>query len=174
MDRLTTIEDVIASVLHGIDKTEQTNGYTYYTKTGNVSIDDEVIANAVNRSKGSFADIDYSVEQFGAETNEEWGEGTNVYTNETIYEITAKVKNDSGVILPKREIKKKCNEVLSDLKFAFAHNTTLDGNANWIKYSESERRYTTSNDAIRTANLVVYFQLNYGQSFQNPDLVGCN
>ena len=40
MDRLSTIEDVIATMLESIDGSTQSNGYTYYSTTGQVSIED--------------------------------------------------------------------------------------------------------------------------------------
>jgi len=50
MDRITTIESKIIDVLNRIDGTAQPSGYSYYSVTGTVQLDDEVLSLASNRT----------------------------------------------------------------------------------------------------------------------------
>lgn len=173
-NRLSTIEDVIASVIDGINGEVQPNGYKYHTSSGQINIEDETTSDGVSRSLEEYDHIDYLIEQEDGEENDEWGEGANVYTNITRYIITARVKNIVDSPTPKKDIKEKCDDVLSDLKYAFSQNVTLDGNAEYFHYSGSRRAYGASGDEIRTADLLCSFTLKYGQEFNNPDIAGCN
>ena len=171
MDRLTLIEEEMASVLRLIDGQPTSNGYTYYSTTGTIEIEDQAISYAVNTDQKN---VDYTIEQDTPEVNQEWGDFNTVYTNEVFYTLRARVKNTDTVNNPRREIKKRCNEVLSDIKKAFGIDHTLNGNVNWIKYDRSAREYNANNDVIHSADLIVVFSVNYGQSINNPDEVGCN
>ena len=166
---VTRIEERISTVLQGIDGTLQSSGYTYKTKTGTVEIDDEASNVASDRNKGETGLIHYTIEQSPEEENIEWGDSNCVLTNQIIYKVTAKVKNTTATRTPKRDAKKRCADVLADMKYAFGFDNTLDGLANWIKYDRSERIFLDTGDKIRAANLEVYFEVNYGQQFNNPD-----
>jgi hypothetical protein len=174
MDRLSIIELKIAEVLENIDGTTQPNTYKYYTKTGQVNIDDEAICFGIGMSQDDLNVVDYIIEQDPNESNEEYGMGQNAYTNNIMYRITARVKNLTDSDSPTHTIKERCNETLSDLKYAFAINQTLSNNVNWIRYESSTRQYNPTNDIIRTADLYVNFSVNYGQAYTNPDLPACN
>lgn len=175
MDRLSTLEQSIVDILETIDGTMQPSDYTYYTSTGQIMIEDEVISNAVSRSLGEFAYIDYTIEQVDVETNIEYEDshGQNLYTNTVMYIITARIKNKVNSPNPKRDIKVKCNEVLSDIKYLFGQYNTLNGQATSFVYAESERQYNATHDIIRTADLKLFFELTYSQALNNPDIPTC-
>ena len=174
-DRLTVIEDKLEVLIKSIDKTIQPNGYEFNTATGNVQVDDEVIGGIISSSKGSHLTIDYTFEQDTAgEQNDDWNSGANDSQNSTKYILVARVISNPASKLPKRDVKIKCNEVLSDIKYAIAHNYTLDGNLLYLEYVSSSRVYNTSQNITRAANLEIIVNLQYGQEFNNPNIAACN
>jgi hypothetical protein len=174
VDRLTQIEDTIIDMLKSIDGTLQSTGYTYYTSTGQVEIQDEVIGGMVNRSLGQYDHIDYTLEQDGPEINVEVD--SCFFTNSTKYLIRGRVKNKVindkvGGSNPRRAIKIKCNQVLSDLKFLFSQKqgTQLYKMVNNFDYTESTREWYDGGTVDRAADVLVYFDLTYAQSHSNPN-----
>jgi hypothetical protein len=136
-------------------------------------IDDQVIEDALNRATSEYDHIDYTVEVEDKEKNKDWGLGSNCLRNSIFFVVTAKVKNNPLDPSPKRAVKVKCNEVLQDIKYMISTDTTLDGNAYFVKYDSSERKYLKSQNVVRSANQIVYIEVQYGQALNRPD-VGAN
>jgi len=170
MDRQTLLENEIANVLNAIDGTLQSTGYQYYTVTGQIDIDDDVLATSKNVLP---TDINHSLNTPAEEENEEWGLGQNIYTNNVIYTITSQIKLTGTEAKTKRAAKTACNEVASDLKFAFGKYHDLNKKCNWVKYNSSVPAYTQDGGLINGAKLVTTIELNYSQSLNNPDTIAC-
>ena len=116
MDRLTLLENEIANVLNHIDGSLQSTGYQYYTTTGQIDIDDDVLATSKNVLS---TDINHSLNTPAEEENQEWGLTQNIYTNEVVYTIVSQIKLAGDEEKTRRAAKIACNRVASDLKFAF-------------------------------------------------------
>jgi hypothetical protein len=170
MDRLTLLENEIANVLNDIDGTLQSTGYTYYTVTGQIDIDDDVLATSKNILS---TDINHSLLTPAEEENQEWGLAQSIYTNEVIYTIESQIKLSGDEEKTKRAAKTACNRVASDLKFAFGKFHNLNKKCNWIKYNGSVPAYTTDGGLINGAKLITTIELNYSQSLNNPDIIAC-
>lgn len=171
-DRLTTIETELQTVLGYIQAptSASPNVYNYYTSTGTVNIEDEVVsldANTIDRM------VNYCIYLDAPEYNQEWSIGQNAYTNQDEFRITARVHNDGSEGNPKFAINVDMNEVLSDIKYLFGRYHTLNGKCSYIKYTRSERRYNPSNNRIMTGELDIYVTVIYAQSMSNPDIGAC-
>lgn len=171
MDRLTLLENAIASVLSGIDGTIRPSGYQYRTVTGQVDIDDDVLATAKNLI---VSDVNHSI-YLGDnyEENTEWGLGQNIYTNNVTYTIVSQIKLVGSETNIRRSASTKCNELLSDIKYAFFKNHDLDGQCNYVKYVSSSRNITKEENLISSAQLITTIELDYSQSMINPDILAC-
>lgn len=169
MDRLTTIETEIKTVLGYVQvPTSASPGvYNYYTSTGTVNIEDEVLSLDINLDDGM---VNYCVYLDEPEYNQEWSLCQNAYTNQDVFRICARVHQDDTQGNPKFAINVKMNEVLSDLKYLFGKYHSLNGKVAYIKYSRSERRYNPNNNRIMTGELDFYVTVIYSQSLTNPDL----
>jgi len=171
MDRLTLLENAIASVLVDIDGTLQGSGYAYKTVTGQVDVDEDVLATAKNLFK---TDINHTITQGdGEEENIEWGLAQNIYTNSLLYTITSQIKLDGDEAKTRRSAVTKCNEVLSDIKYAFFKFHTLGKECNFVKYVSSRKNIATNGNLINSAQLITIIELNYSQSMKNPDIIAC-
>ena len=173
MDRLTLLENALGDALMTIDGTMQSGGYTYYTKSGSVWIEDTALAESGNID-GTY--INHVIEPSSDdqdEVNEEWGLGQNILTNTATYTITSTIHLDGDESNSKRSARIKTNEILSDIKHClFVHNT-LWQKCNWVKYNEKYTLMTDNGDLINTAKSVVEVEINYSQSMINPDIIAC-
>lgn len=171
MDRLTLLENSIVSVLKDIDGSLQTTGYQYYTTTGQVDIDNDVLATSENVSA---TDINHTITTTPAEEeNLEWGLAQSIYTNSVLYTITSQVKLNGDETNTKRSSKIKCNEITSDIKFALFKFHSLNKQCNWVKYNGSLPVFTTDGNLIKSAKVITTIELNYSQSMRNPDVLAC-
>ena len=171
MDRLTTIENALYALLQSIDGTFQSNGYTFYTVTGQVDIDDDVRATSKN---AIVTDINHELrESEDGETNEEWGDGQNIITNTMRYEIHSQIKLRGNEEKRRSEARAKCNEVLADIKYILGNNYQLGGLCNWVKYNDHRKEHTTEGDIINSAKLITEIEVNYSQALKNPDAIAC-
>lgn len=171
MDLLTTIELNIKSTLEGIvAPTSATSGYDYYTTTGTVNIEDESLSLSINTDNRM---VNYVVTLDGNENNNTWSLGNSAYTNTVLFKVCARVHQDDTQGNPKFSINQKMNECLSDLKYAFGKNFTLNGKCEWIRYSRSNRVIHPSNNRIQTGDLECYFEVTYSQSMNNPNIQAC-
>ena len=172
MDRLTTIETALADLIKTIQVpvTPTSGAYNYYTSTGQVNIEDEVLALAQNTNNKM---VNYTIYLNEPEQNLEWSIGQNAYTNQIVFRIEARVHLVGTEGNPKFQINQKMNEVVSDFKYLLYKNHTLGGKCNFIRYDRSERMYNDSNNRIMTADVILYVVVNYSQSGSNPDLPIC-
>lgn len=170
MDRLSSLQDMIATLLLTVDGTVKPTGYQYYTKTGSVDIEDEVLANAKNTSA---TDINYLVELDGNENATSYTYGQNAYMNRVVFKITAKCKNVNTSNHPKKDITYRMNEVLSDLKFLFNENYSLGRIAELAIYIGSTRVIHPSDNRITSGELIFRLQVDYSQRANNPNIIGC-
>lgn len=172
MDRLTTIESALSTYIQTIQApTSATSGvYNYYTTTGQVNIEDEVLALDKNTNNKM---VNYTIYLDEPEQNLEWSIGQNAYTNQITFKVVAKVHLLGSEGNPKFQINQKMNEVLSDMKYMLYKNHTLGGKCNYVRYSRGERVYNETNNRILTAELTMYITVNYSQSGSNPDLPAC-
>lgn len=178
MDLYTTIENEILNVLSGIDGTVQLNGYTYYTDTGTVTIYDEALSLATNRttSGSNYKSVNHIVEQQednGIEFTE-WTTGQWAYNERVMYTITSRVHNVGTEGNPKNAIKQRMNEVLSDLVYAFGRNYQLGGKVSWIRCMNAYRQYEdVTNNRIQTGSLITQWEVEFQQSINNPNNPAC-
>jgi len=171
MDRLTLLETAIANALISIDGTTQTGGYTYKTVTGQVDVDDDVLATSTNIFK---SDINHTItENDDGEENDEWGIGQNIYTNTIHYTIASQIKLDGTEIKTRKSAREACNKVIADLKHVFFKNHTLGKQCNWVKYVGSKKLIAQNGNLINSAKLLTVIELNYSQSMNNPDIIAC-
>lgn len=170
MDRLSALQDMIAQLLLTVDGTVKPSGYKYYTTTGSVNIEDEVLANAKNSSTTA---VNYCVELDGSENATSYTYGQNAYANRVVFLITAKCKNVNTSTHPKKDITYRMNEVLSDLKFLFNENYSLGRIAELAIYIGSTRVIHPSENRITSGDLQFRLQVDYAQMANNPDMLGC-
>jgi len=174
MDIISKMEENIALVLATIDGTLQDGGYTYYSKTGTIEIEDEVVSQLTNEENGiDGSEVNYTIEQDTGEDGLDFSVGQNAFTNEIPYLISGKIHLNGDEQYPKRAAKIKMNELLADLKHAFGNNYALNKTCNWFAYAGSNRIYAENNDIIQTGTLEVRFSLNYAQAIYNPDVYAC-
>ena len=166
-ERLTTIESVIKATLESIDGLIDSVGYTYFTTTGSINIEDQLLA------QDGGDGVDYIIYQSDGEINNEVAFGFDAIDNTIEYIIEAKVENDGEVANPKFAIRSIMNQVLSDLKHAFWMNHTLGGNVFRAKYSRSYREYSKSNNRIMAGSLFFVLGVEYSQAGSNPTKSAC-
>jgi len=169
MDRLSMIQDKIAELLLTIDGSVQ-GTYTYYSTTGQVDIEDNVLANSKNASP---TDVNYIVELDGDEVPTAYTYGQNAYSNRVQFKIIAKVKNANTSTHPKKDITYKMNEILSDLKFMFNLNYSLGRIAELALYNGSTRVIHPTDNRITSGDLVFKLRVDYMQQASNPDRIAC-
>ena len=172
MDRITTIETKLSDLIYTIQApTVATSGiYNYYTTTGQVNIEDEVLALAKNTDDKR---VNYEIYINEPEYNQEWSIGQNAYTNQIVFRVVGRVHLLGSEGNPKFQINQKMNEVVSDFKKLLYDNHTLGGKCNYARYVRSERVYNETNNRIMTAEIVMYISVNYSQSGTNPDIGAC-
>lgn len=172
MDRITTIETTLSTLISTIQvPTSATSGvYNYYTTTGQVNIEDEVLALAKNTDNKM---VNYEIYINEPEQNLEWSIGQNAYTNQVVFRVVGRVHLLGSEGNPKFQINQKMNEVVSDFKYMLYKNHTLSGTCNYARYARSERVYNETNNRIMTADITLYIVVNYSQSGNNPDLGAC-
>ena len=166
-ERLTTIEGVIKSTLEAIQEQTDSVGYTYFTSTGSVNIEDQLLA------QDGGDGVDYIIYQSDGEINNEVAYGFDAIDNTIEYIIEAKVENDGDVSNPKFAIRSIMNQVLSDLKHAFWMNMNLNDNVFRAKYARSYREYNTSNNRIMAGSLFFVLGVEYSQAGSNPTKSAC-
>lgn len=166
MDRLTTIEQALASTMFEIDGSTLASGYTYYNDVTVVNIDDEALA--VN--KADFPAISIYMDEDGEENIE----GTqDSYENSVGFRIVCGIENElsdiTSDVSPRRAINIKMNELLSDIKARLSVDNQLNYTAELVQYIRSEREYSEDGNALRAGDLVVYVEITYEQSRSNPN-----
>jgi hypothetical protein len=185
-DRITNIEEQLVVTIQTIDKSTQPTGYTFYTKTGTVQLYDEVLSLSTNKhtstsaSPTNYKSVNHVIEQqesTGIE-GQEWTTGQWAYTNRVVYVIESKVHNvgseSTSKESPKNAIRKRMNECLNDLLFAFGKNYTLNGKVAWIKFLGAFRDYEdVTNNRIQSGKLISQWEVVFTQSFNNPNLPAC-
>jgi len=176
MDRITSIETELQTLISTIAVPIITSaspppvGYQYYTSTGTVQIEDEVLSLATNVDSKM---VNYVIYLDQPEVNEEWSIGQCAYTNTLMFRVVGRVHLLGSEGNPKFQINQKMNEVVSDFKYLFGSKHTLNGKCNYVRYMTSERRYNENNNRIFTAEIDIILMVNYSQSLNNPDLGAC-
>jgi hypothetical protein len=178
MDRITTIESKIVDVLNRIDGTTQPSGYKFYSVTGTIQVDDEVLSLATNRTTipKNVKSVNHTIEHredIGVEV-QEWSTGQKAYTSRIVFTIKSKVHNIGDEKNAKNAIRIKMNEVLSDLMKAVNDDYQLDKTVQWCRMLNSFREYEdVTNNRIQSATLISNWEVVYNQSFTNPDIPVC-
>lgn len=165
-DRLTEIEEALKSVMESINGSTLPSGYQYYNTVGVVNIDDDALASDI-------ADFP-TVAIYMGEDGETGLEGEqHAYRNEVAMRLVVGVENAPLSIvdtqLPRFEINKKMNTMLSDIKAALSNNYQLNGTCDLVTYVSSERDYTENGNALRAGDLIVDVNIIYTQSRLNPN-----
>ena len=150
VNNIGTKKIAIKNLLLTIDGTLQTSGYTYYTKTGIVNIVDDVLAMNSSTENNNILYNIYQTDE--GEDSEDTDIGFNALLNTLTYRIECVVSNVGDEIQPRHSIKRRLNEVLSDLKALFGTNETLSGKALSAFYSSSVRKYATNNNRIKSGS----------------------
>ena len=176
MNIIDNIENQIAANLQTIDMTAMTT-YKYKTYCGTVNVWDDTISIAENANDIELPSIErvvnYEVEQYDDEQEVDFTVGAMAMTNEVTYRIRCRVHNKGDEQAPKRAITTRMNDVLSDLKFAFANDYNLHRKCESFLYKSSSKNYSVNDDLINTGYIDIYFQLIYSQDTTNPDETGC-
>jgi len=173
MDRLTLVEQKIAELLKTIDNTvvAPVGDYQYYTRTGQVDVEDESLADALNDN--DLNTVNYLVEHDGDEVPTSYTYGQNAYANRVQFKITARVKNINTSSSPRKDIRVRMNEVLGDLKYLFNENYSLGRVAELALYNGSSRVIYPSENSITTGELVFKLRVDYMQRGNHPDKLAC-
>ena len=166
-ERLTTIESVIKSTLEAIQGQTDSVGYLYFTETGSVNIEDQILAQDAGDG------VDYVIYQADGELNNEVAYGFDAIDNTIEYIIESRVENDGDVANPKFAIRQIMNKVLSDLKHAFWMNMNLNDNVFRAKYARSYREYNKSNNRIMAGSLFFVLEVQYSQAGSDPTKTAC-
>lgn len=163
-DLVTTIETELASVLSDIDGSTLASGYTFYNSVGAVNIDDECV---VDDGAG------YPALTVSREGSEEVLSGEqHAYRCSIDYEIKCELENDTddlATLSPKRAIKKKMNEMLTDVKAVLSNNYQLNGSCDITSITGSDPIYLENGNSLRAGDLIVYVTIEYTQSRLNPN-----
>jgi hypothetical protein len=141
--------------------------YNYYTSAGTVNIEDEALSLAINVDDSA---VNYTIYIAEPEVNNEWSLGNCVLTNSVMFNIVGRVHGIGDESNPRFDINVKMNECLSDLKYLFGNNHTINNKCISARYARSERIYQDSNNRIQTADLNFYLMVTYTQSVRNPNL----
>jgi hypothetical protein len=172
VDRLSTIEKAVIDALKTIAKQTLPSGYKYYTSTGQADTEDMARAESNNATLTMVNHLLVADEEIGEETAE-WDISQNVYTNIAYYEIRSQVYGSNTSDTPRRELKTKGNEILSDLRALFGYNHTLSGLVNWVKINSSRLEYSDNGDRIGGATQITKIEIEYSQKLLNPDIPTC-
>ena len=168
MDRITDIEENLATVLYTIQQSYATpTGYIFYSSVGGVNVDDEAIIKGTQK----FPIVDIEMNEDG----ETIVEGQQLaYRSEISYTLRCGVSNRSkSGKSPRREANKKMNEILSDVKYALSDNPTLNGSCDRVYMIGSTRYYNDGNSSNRAGDLLINIRIEYSQSRLNPSLNAC-
>lgn len=171
MDKQTEILTEIADLIKTIQGQATSHGYTYYTETGQVGVYDMALSFSLNNSSelvNHVVDISEDGEQ-----NEEWGIGQNIYTNTLPVVIRSTISASPTAESSRAELRKKCGEVVSDLKALFGTFHTLNNTANWAKYELSTIEWNENGDRLSGATSVFELSVNYSQLLLNPNITTC-
>jgi len=171
---LNQIESVVIDKLKLIDGAIHTwpgssIDYKYYTTTGRVNDRDNTISVIANKLA---INVDYEVNIMDDEMYESQS-GANCQRFRAAVEIIASPRNDE-IGISKNLINAKMNDVLSDLKYLFNRNETLNNLCFYFQYSSSRREYTNTNDMINSGKLILTYIVDYGSHFTNPDIINNN
>lgn len=168
MDRRTAIDVALANVMQSIDGSTTPSGYIFYNTVETVNIEDE----AVTLNTTGFPAITIMEGDGGGE---EILEGVqNAYRNEIFYELQCQVVNDiadvNATTSPKNALKRKMNQLLSDIKKAISDNPSISDTCDLCSVIASKREYDTADgNIIRAGDLIVEMSVIYSQSRTNPD-----
>ncbi|MCF8012578.1 MAG: hypothetical protein K9L56_15010 [Clostridiales bacterium] len=168
MDIVSNIEEQLKTVLEGISN-NSIGDYTQYTKTGVVNIEDEILSRV---ESDSITDINYMIVEEDEETNTSFQIGQNALSNVIPLKIIARVKNATDESFPRRAIKRRMNEVLTDVKQSLYMNFTLNNSCDYVEYKRSRKEIFNSN-RIYTGDLIIDIIVRYSQSGKNPNMIAC-
>jgi len=175
IDRITAIESGIVDTLLSIQHPSGViPGYNTFTSTGSVFINDEAYAlDLVKAEKGiMYSDainyINHDVDMYNGEDGTEYDIGQNSYSNTIIYKIISHITVTGDEINPRRAAQIRGNQLISDLKYAFGKNFTLNKTCNLIRYNSFNRIYTTNNELTQPMDIESYWVVEYTQSVDNP------
>jgi len=183
MDLITNIEEngifrALLEIQHSLTPTP--GEYNPYSSTGEVKIDDQILATEtlvtnhnITLPEASYL-INYDVEQTEPEIGDEMDIGQNVYTNVLYYDIIAHVTLKGDEEHSTRKTKIRMNEILSDLKWVFGKHYDLYKNCEYIEYVSGGRIENYDDDILNTAKLKTTWKIVYTQSIFNPNIMGCN
>lgn len=171
---LNQIEDEIIEKLKLIDGGEHswagvTTKYKFYTTCGQVNMRDDTLATVGNKITDK---VNFDIE-VGNEEMYESQSGANCQRFRVAFDIICSPKCDE-IGITKNIINKKMNDVLSDLKYIFNKNETLDNTCYYFQYQSSRREYTQHNDMINGGKIIATFVADYGSFFTNPDIITNN
>lgn len=175
IDRLTTIENAVESLLLSVQGQQANPWYKFYTQTGTVNVEDAALAEGLATELGIDHPVQYllDIDDDEGETILEAAQGFDTYQNVAKYELIARVENVGKPDNPKKDIKKRMNEVVSDIKQLFWENETLDQNAFRVIIEGWKRSYIGNGDQVNTGRVTFILNIEYGQFGSNPDKKAC-
>lgn len=185
MDRLSSIENELKNLILTIDGTTQPSGYQYYNDIDICNIEDEgwIASQNYVLSAGTGINSYPSVNIYLDPNEKITDHSANVYKNVAYMTLIGRVQNDdsydittSASNIPQNSkfmINKKMNELLSDIKHLFGVNFSLNGLCDRCKIVSSKRKYTQDNKVYRTGDIIINLEIEYTQSFSNPNLNVC-
>lgn len=171
MDRLTSIEEEIKTLLLSINKEVQPSGYTQYTNTGTVNIDDEVLSLALNETSpdDDNMSVNYTISIDEREEVAGYNLCQNDMSNIIRFKIHCRAHNHPDSTNPKYDINVQLNEALSDLKQLFFVNWELNKQVTKAQSDGFLRDETFSGNIIMSKGMNFYLLVEYSQEGNNPD-----
>ncbi len=180
-NRITNIETEISNTLEGIDGTAQST-YMYKTNTGTIQVYDEVLSLGRNlvHTTNDYESVNHQFDQqedVGVE-GQDWSTGQKTYSNRMVYVLKSKVHNvgseSANKQSPKNAIREKMYDCLMDLLYAFGENHQLNGQVSWIRFLGAYPDYDDiTNNRIQSGTLISQWEVQFNQSFSNPDIPSC-
>lgn len=165
-DRITIIEQALADMMLLIQKQSITPaGYQFFNSVNIVNVDDEAVATSYG---------EYPLVSIYLEEGEDILSGqANAYENQLNFMFRCSVDNDSPIGIPRFEINKKMNTILSDIKAVVSLDPTVGGVCDLITLVSSYRVYATDGNAMRAGDIEINATVIYSQSRSRPDLNVC-
>jgi len=162
-DRITVIETALRDMVLKIrNDTPTPKGYVYFNTVTVTNIDDEAIVEEYDQYPTISIYLDPDEEILSGQANS--------YENELNVKFVCSVSNETPIGIPKFEINKKMNTVISDLKAVISQDTTLGGVCDIINLIRSQRTYADDGDIMRAGDIEIYANVQYSQSRTRPDL----